>query len=187
MPEMASHHSPLPRNRIVPSLLILCIALLGSNCQEAQAPTAKRANELTPTQVLQHLKELIGDWQATRKNGQTVRVSYRLVARDTVLVESWLPGTGRETLTLYHMDKDDLLATHYCALGNQPRLRLRVPSTAGVFAFDFVSATNLPDAKAAHQQRFEIRIRNADCVVRSETYVDHGKGESEEIVFRRLK
>ena len=172
----------------MPDLLILCIAvLLGSNCQEARAPTAKRANELTPTQVLQHLKELIGDWQATRKSGQTVKVSYRLVARDSVLVESWLPGPGRETLTLYHMDKDDLLATHYCALGNQPRLRLRAPSTAGVFAFDFVSATNLPDSKAGHQQRFEIRIRNADCVVRSETYVDNGKGETEEIVFRRLK
>jgi hypothetical protein len=85
------------------------------------------------------------------------------------------------------MDKEDLLATHYCALGNQPRLRLRAPSTAGVFAFDFVSATNLADSKAAHQQRLEIRIRDADCVVRSETYMDNGKGESEEIVFRRLK
>jgi hypothetical protein len=167
---------------------MLCVAgLLGSNCQEAHAPTAKRANELTPTQVFQHLKELVGDWQATGKNGKPFRVSYRLAARDTVLVESWLLGPGRETLTLYHMDKDDLLATHYCALGNQPRLRLKAPSTAGVFAFEFVSATNLADSKAAHQQRIEIRIRNADNVVRSETYVENGKGESEEIEFRRLK
>ena len=31
-------------------------------------------------------------------------------------------GTPMEMLTVYNMDGDDLVATHYCVLGNQPRL-----------------------------------------------------------------
>ena len=33
------------------------------------------------------------------------------------------PGQPMEMLSIYHQDKGDLLMTHYCILGNQPKMK----------------------------------------------------------------
>src|SRR5262249_23574462 len=68
------------------------------------------------------LKTLAGDWEARTEKGSVIRVSYRLVSNDSVLVQSFVTGSGKETMTVFHADGARLLATHYCAQGNQPRL-----------------------------------------------------------------
>ncbi len=67
---------------------------------------------------------LPGTWSATTSSGNTVQVRYRLVSGGSALIERWAPDTARETLTVFHRDGEALIATHYCAQGNQPRLRL---------------------------------------------------------------
>ena len=37
--------------------------------------------------------------------------------------------------TLYHLDGDQLMLTHYCSAGNQPRMRAATVSTEGVIEF----------------------------------------------------
>jgi hypothetical protein len=73
--------------------------------------------------------------------GGTFVVSYKLISRGTVLVEEWGPGTPSETETVFHPDHADLLLTHYCAQGNQPRLRA-AEVTADAVVFRFVDVTN---------------------------------------------
>jgi hypothetical protein len=91
-----------------------------------------------------------------------------------VLLEEWVLSSGRQALTIYHRDGDDLIATHYCPRGNQPRLKLTSASTEKGFFFEFVSATNLPDIDATHQHRFEIQIHGPDSFTRGETYISKG-------------
>jgi len=44
----------------------------------------------------------------------------------------------------YHLDKEDLRMTHYCAAGNQPRLKAgSIDLSKNLFRFDFVDITNL--------------------------------------------
>ena len=132
------------------------------------------AKDLTPAETFEELKKLQGEWNGTTSKGGAEKVSYRLTAADTVLLESWTLSSGREALTIYHKDGDDLIATHYCPLGNQPRLKLTSATTDKGFFFDFVSATNLPDAEASHQHRFEIQIHAPDSFTRGESYLSKG-------------
>ncbi len=116
--------------------------------------SAGLARDLSLGETFEELKKLCGEWKGTTAEGGAEKG--RLVAADTVLLEAWVLSSGREALTVYHRDGDDLIATHYCPRGNQPCLKLTSASTEKGFFFDFFSATNLPEA--THQHRFEIQI-----------------------------
>ena len=132
------------------------------------------------------LQTLVGEWEGKTESGRVLKVSYRLTANKTVLLETWTLGPERESLTLYHLDNESLIATHYCPIGNQPRLRFKEGENAALFVFEFVSATNLPKPEAAHQHRFEIEFLEANSFARSETYLENGTGEPERIVYSRI-
>jgi pimeloyl-ACP methyl ester carboxylesterase len=74
-------------------------------------------------------------------------VSYRLISGESALVEDWEAGTPHETETVFHPDHADLLLVHYCAQGNQPRLRA-TSATADSVTFSFVDATNRDPSQA---------------------------------------
>ncbi len=75
-------------------------------------------------------------------------------------------------MTLYHLDGDSLLATHYCPQGNQPRLKLSPVSTPNQLSFHFLDATNLSDMGDSHQHSlgFEIK-KSSDRLLRKESYL----------------
>jgi hypothetical protein len=120
------------------------------------------------------LSAIAGDWQANGSKGKPFTVTYRLMSADTVLVETYGVGSGHETMTVFHPDQARVLATHYCAQGNQPRLALQ---TAGPsrWVFAFLDATNLPDPSASHLVRLELALTDAGHPVRIETYLEKGK------------
>jgi hypothetical protein len=163
--------------------MLLTALLASSLLLSGPGPT----KTLEPSEVFEQLKTLSGEWQGKTEAGRLFKVSFRLVANKTVLVEDWQLAPGRESLTLYHMDGKNLIATHYCPLGNQPRLQLRAPSSAASFVFTFLSATNLPSPDAAHQDEFDIQLLGADAFSRSETYLENGKGAPEKATFARVK
>jgi len=68
----------------------------------------------------------------------------RVSAAGTVVMETMAAGTDEEMINMYHLDGDDLLVTHYCSGGNQPRMRLdRVHSTPDYLVFELLDATGL--------------------------------------------
>jgi len=68
------------------------------------------------------LQRLAGTWTGTSEGGARVDITFKPIAKGTALAETFGPP-GRETMTLYHPDGSGVVATHYCAQGNQPRLR----------------------------------------------------------------
>ena len=157
------------------TLLALCSAMLPWTF----------ASEMNPAETFEQLKKLQGEWKGTAADGRTEKVTYRLIASDSVLMEAWVLGSGREALTVYHRDGDDLIATHYCPRGNQPRLKLKSASTKSGFVFEFVSATNLLDPEASHQHRFEIRMDGPDSFSREEMYLAKGTPSSAKVTYSR--
>jgi hypothetical protein len=143
------------------------------------------AGELSPAETFDELKKLCGEWKGTTASGGAEKVTYRLIAADTVLLEAWVLSSGREALTVYHRDGDDLIATHYCPRGNQPRLKLKSATSEKGFFFEFFSATNLPDANATHQHRFEIQIHSPDSFTRGETYISKATVDSGKVTYSR--
>jgi hypothetical protein len=106
-----------------------------------------------------------------------------------VLVETWTLGPERESITIYHLDGDRLLATHYCPQGNAPRLA-RSAEHDGRVEFSFVDGTGLQPADGWHQQSFWIEARADGTFARAETYVQNGTttsdGDAETVVYTRI-
>jgi hypothetical protein len=126
---------------------------------------------------------LPGQWRASW-DGHAVDVSYRLTARDSVLIETWMPGTSAETITAYHRDGEAVMLTHYCAQGNQPRLRLASVDD-GTLVFRRFDATNLqPDAAALAELVLDV---DGDTLTRTDVYAQGEEEDRTTLVFVRAQ
>jgi len=85
---------------------------------------------------------LVGTFTTTTAENRRITVSYRLVSKDSALLETFTSSSGKETISVYHRDGKMLLATHYCAQGNQPRLRATEASSQRV-VFAYADATDV--------------------------------------------
>jgi hypothetical protein len=97
-------------------------------------------------QRFEALKQLAGDWVEVGKDGKPtdkVVSSIRVTSAGSAVLETLFPGSDHEMVTMYHLDGGDLILTHYCSLGNQPRLRAEPGDEVNKIVFKFVSATNL--------------------------------------------
>lgn len=130
------------------------------------------------------LKTLVGRWRAQRPGGRIVEIVYRLTAGGTVLVETSALAPGRESMTVYHRDGPDLLATHFCPIGNQPRLRL-VSVDPRRPRFKFKDATDLSPGES-HQHAFGLDLIGTDRIVRTEIYREGRRDEAETLIFDRV-
>ncbi len=157
------------------ALLLPGLVLCAPAAVDAPAPDRAAA-----TRAFERLAGLVGDWRAITPEGSTISVNYRLSAAGSVLVETWAMPSGRESMTLYHLDDDALIATHYCPQGNQPRLRLRSTDDAGRMVFAFRDGSNLGAADAAHQHAMWLDMETPEKFLRSETYVGN-RASAEEI------
>jgi hypothetical protein len=121
------------------ALLLPVVALLGC-ARAAPSPTLPAASTLgAPAwSLLKHA--LPGTWTTPSKGGG-FSVSYELISGGSALVEEWGRGTPHETETVFYPNHTELLLTHFCAQGNQPRLRV-AEVTSDKVVFRFVDVTN---------------------------------------------
>lgn len=128
-----------------PALAALLLATLLAPASFAQGVDAKTAFE--------RLRGFAGDWKGNigTAEGPPAEVRYRVTAGGTAVFETLDPGGAYEMVSVYHLDGDELRMTHYCAGGNQPKMRLdRAASTATELRFVFEGGTNLDPEKDAH-------------------------------------
>jgi hypothetical protein len=135
------------------------------------------------------IKTLVGTWGSKRSyekaatskegdehHGDESTVTYRLTGANSALVETQFPGTDHEMVSVYHLDGDDLRMTHYCAVGNQPRVKLdRVNSTPSHLIFVFDGGSNLDAAKDHHIHGVEITFEKDGRVTSAWDGYDGGK------------
>ncbi|HKY32625.1 MAG TPA: hypothetical protein VJV23_08830 [Candidatus Polarisedimenticolia bacterium] len=108
------------------------------------------------------LRALEGRWEAKGPDGAPLTVSYKVMAQGSVLVEELSYGG---MVTMYHMDGDEIMMTHYCAGKNQPRMRASGLEADGrTLRFRFHDISNLADPDQAHMRRLTITFNDADHV-----------------------
>ena len=146
---------------------------------------AAKSGPITGQEAFDKMASLVGRWEAKTKSGKTIRVSYKMIAGGSVLAETWESPSGRVSMTMFHLDDSELMLTHYCPQGNQPRL-LFAPgaSERDTLVFRFKDATNLADKRASHMHATEFRI-GAKALVRSDTYLSKGKPDIGTLTFTR--
>jgi hypothetical protein len=137
------------------------------------------------------LKSLVGEWDGTVSHGSEtmpVTISYTLVSSGTSLMERLTTPDGADMVTMYHPDGSRIMMTHYCAGGNQPRMRAQVPKgDVDRIAFSFVDATNLPDPKVEHMRSLVVRFEDADHFTQEWTHRKAGKDEKGIFKYVRKK
>jgi hypothetical protein len=130
--------------------------------------TAARADEQAATtnaQRLEALKRLAGDWVQIGEDGKPtdkVVSSIRVTSGGTTVQETLFPGTDHEMVTMYHLDGADLVLTHYCMLGNQPRMRAEPGTDANTIVFKFTGATNLKSSDDHHMHQATLTLDGRD-------------------------
>jgi hypothetical protein len=116
--------------------------------------------------AFERLKKMAGTWEGSVVSaaGPRASVVYAVTSGGSVVKETLFPGTSHEMISMYHLDGADLVATHYCAMANQPRMRL-TRATSGEKAelvFDFAGGSNVDPAKDAHMHGGRFAFQGVD-------------------------
>ena len=128
------------------------------------------------------LKTLVGEWQGAIASGQTAAASYRLVSNGSALEETLQVGKEETMITMYHLDRDRLMVTHYCAAGNQPRMVMTPdPNTPNVFAFKFLDVTNLSSEQSGHMRDLVVTLIDKDHFTQQWVWREKGKDDKMEL------
>src|SRR5271166_7189091 len=131
------------------------------------------------------LKGMEGNWAGKNQQGQHIEVSFRMTAGGSALM-SEIHGQGPENMiTMFHMDGNRLLMTHYCGAGNQPRMKI-ISADAKSVSFDFFNGTNIGPGDG-HMQHVTFTEPDADHHLEEWVFLDHGKEMKELFTLERVK
>ena len=144
----------------------LVLAVLSAFTGAALAgPATPAAAAKSSSPAFERFKALAGEWVAAEdgemfKKGDLV-ARYAVTAAGTALVETVFPGSPHEMVTVYHADGPDLVLTHYCMEGNQPRMRARNASGSR-FDFQFEPGGNIDPRRDRHMNSASLEILGDD-------------------------
>lgn len=149
--------------------VLVTLAVASSRSSAAPEEAAK------PTR-LDALKKLAGTWRGPTEDGKPgPTVTYRVTSAGSAVEEVLFGGTDHEMVTMYVMDKGDLMLTHYCAMGNQPRMKALPEKDAKVVAFEFLDGTNMKSRDDMHMDSLTLTMKDATHLHQEWTMWKDGK------------
>jgi hypothetical protein len=140
-------------------------ALAASATAAALAAPVPAAAAKAASPAFERFKALAGEWVAA-EDGEMARkgdlvARFALTGGGSALVETVFPGSPHEMVTVYHPDGPDIVLTHYCAEGNQPRMRARAAGGSR-FDFEFDGGTNIDPRRDRHMHSATLELLGDD-------------------------
>lgn len=141
-------------------------------------------------EALKHFVNLEGEWIGTHINHdgveEKVDLVYRAVSGGTAVEERIFADTPKEMVTMYHSDGNNgILMTHYCMLGNQPRLKLEI-TNGKAFDFQFLDGAGIDRNKTGHMGGMKMTILDEDTFEQEWAYFEGGEvKDSSKFTFTR--
>lgn len=166
------------------NLLVTLCLLLTLPAFSGDAKTAAPTNP-----QFEQLKNLVGDWTSPFPGDPTKSVhhSYKLISNGSALMlTTEVPGEG-PMVTIFHPDGQQLVATHYCGAGNQPRYEASQSSGPKSISFKMKDATNLASPNAGHMSAATIQFIDADHHSQQWTWTENGSDKTETFQLQRSK
>jgi hypothetical protein len=142
--------------------LLLCpLLLLALSVATYGGDKTGKLPPLPANSAFETMKTLAGTWLAADEDGkptdQVVSI-IKVTAGGSAVHETLFPGKPQEMVSIYTVDGPDLVMTHYCVLGNQPRLKADPDSSANQIRFQFAGGSNLDPAKDKHMHSATLTI-----------------------------
>jgi hypothetical protein len=178
---------------LVAVLLSVGIVAVAAQAQEKAPAKAQDMGAAMKTSVVpltpewQKLLTLVGAWEGTMEEGgqkMPATVDVRMTGDGSAIMHVLGKDSPYEMVTMIHPDGKRLLATHYCAAHNQPRMALVPSKAANQVAFTFVDGTNIGPGET-HMQGVVFTFVDADH--HDEAWSSSGGGAPGLFTFTRKK
>ncbi len=138
--------------------------------------------------ALARIKSLVGTWVSVGDDGQPtdeVVSVYRETAGGSAIHETLFPGQPHEMITLYYQEGEDLMLTHYCMLGNQPRMKAAASSSDQQIVFEFAGGANIKPDVDAHMHQGVVHFIDENTI--ESAWTEWADGKPGEVVKLTLK
>src|SRR5438046_8519487 len=148
--------------------LLVCLVLLLGLQLAAYGDDKTGKQPAPPTNAaLEKMKKLAGTWLLADSDGKPtdqVASIIKVTAGGSAVHETLFPGQPHEMVSVYTVDGSDLIMTHYCVLGNQPRMKADPKSPANQICFQFAGGSNLDPQKDKHMHAHTLTIVDDDHI-----------------------
>lgn len=161
--------------RYAMTALMACISMCA--VVSAQQKSEPKMSVVADTPEWQKLRALVGEWEGVSEvdgKRMPITVEMRLTGDGSAVMHVMAKGTPYEMVTMFHPDGNRLLATHYCAAHNQPRMALVKGADPNRIQFDFVDGTNIRPGDG-HMKSLTITVKDPDHHDEAWTSIADGK------------
>jgi len=150
------------------------------------ASAALAADKTKSEEAFDRLKSLEGEWKGQTDSVNTTLI-YTLTANGSALMEQCRPEKGAEMITIFTIDGDHLIATHYCSAKNQPQMATTAITDAQkALAFSLVRITGLKSPDAFHNTGLTVIQKGNDQLIQERLYKSKGKTGKNVFHFTRV-
>ncbi len=135
----------------------------------------------------ERFKELAGEWVGKSDKPEhgaegELKVVFKVTSAGSAVEETMLPGTDHEMINMIHPDGDDIVLTHYCAIGNQPEMKAPDKIDGKDVVFQFVRGGNMKSTNETHMHNVTYTFVDKDTLKTKWTNYANGKPAGD-IVF----
>lgn len=158
---------------------VLGLALIGA----AVTSAAEKSNSVL---AFEQLASLVGQWKGMLGNTE-IKLTYTLTANGSALMEESQPAGEAAMITMFTVDGDHLIATHYCSMGNQPQMvtkQITEPSAKNL-TFSLSRVTGLKTPQDFHNTGLMVTIEDTQHLTEVWTYEHNGKKGTNTFRFTR--
>src|SRR5581483_11066800 len=123
------------------------------------------------------IKGLLGTWTGSMDMGgkpMAYSVTYDLTAGGSAIIEKEFAGSPHEMTTVFYVEGDQVVLTHYCMLGNQPHMILK-KSTDNSLVFDMEGHKGVKSVKEHHMHGLTLSFVDATHPKAEWTEYEKGK------------
>src|ERR687883_2070265 len=157
---------------------VIALVLIGA----AITPAVEKPNSVL---AFERLTSLVGEWKGTH-DGREMRLTYTLTARGSALMEEFRAGKA-VMITMFTVDGDHLIATHYCSAGNQPQMMTKAITdpSAKSLTFSLSRVTGLKTPGDWHNTGLTVTMEDKEHLTQVWTYEYDGKSGTNTFHFTR--
>jgi len=164
-------------------------ALLGVVIALALIGIARTRGAEKPNSVLafERLTSLVGEWKGVQ-DGTEMKLIYTLTADGSALMEEFRAAQS-VMVTMFTVDGDHLIATHYCSAGNQPQMMTGpiTDSSGRSLAFTLSRVTRMKTPQDWHNTGLTVTLEDKQHLTQVWTYEYDGKKGTNTFHFTRTR
>lgn len=137
------------------------------------------------------VKSLVGTWKGTADMGGDKPVdvtnTFELTSGGSAVMEKIMAGSPKEMVSMYCSEGGKLVMTHYCSIGNQPKMSL-LKTSDNELDFAVKGHAGLGSAKEMHMHGMNIVWKDADHITEQWMMYNDGKAlGAKPFVLARVK